>query len=101
MRTATVLLIAVIALGSGTTAQARDGDTISAFCKKVLSHFEEQIAANGLVVTASVQGGTVRAERGAYLRFLRKQVQGRADNCLRFVVQDKPVQSPHAPVAGG
>jgi hypothetical protein len=90
-----------MALAMGTSAHAKDDDKISAFCKGVLSQLEEKIAANGPVVTASVQGGTVQTERKAYLRFLRNQLHGRANNCLRFVVQDKPDHSRSKPVAKG
>lgn len=101
MRLATIPFIAAMALGVGTSAHAQDGGTISEFCKNVLSQFEQQIAENGLVVTEVVEGGTVRAARGEYLDFLRLQVSGRADSCLRFVVKDDPVQSPSKPVSGG
>lgn len=101
MRAATIPFIGAMALAIGTSAQAQDGDTISDFCRDVLSQFEEQIAANGLVITETVEGGAVRMSRGAYLEFLKLQVSGTENSCLRFVVQDVPVQSPNAPVSGG
>ncbi len=101
MRLPIISFIASMALAIGASAHAQEGDTIDAYCKGVLSQFNDQIAENGLAVTENVQGGTVRMARGAYLDFLKTQVQGRANNCLRFVVQDVKVQSPHAPLSGG